>query len=71
MAAFLSEISCGPIVTRKIGLMAMALLILFTESLNVGFAIRVEEFLAALLPRDFEFGCSDVPIRPTFPGNGT
>ena len=47
------------------------LLILFTKSLNVGFAIRVEEVLAALLPGRFEFGCGDVPIRPTFLGNGT
>jgi hypothetical protein len=35
--------------------MAMPLLILFTESLDVRFAVRIEEFLAALLPRCFEF----------------
>ena len=45
-------------------------LILFTESLDVGFAVRVEELLAALLPRSSEFGRSDVPIRPAFLGNG-
>ena len=46
-------------------------LILFTESLDVRFAVRIEEFLAALLPRRFEFGSSDVPVRPAFLGNGT
>src|SRR5262249_11794302 len=38
----------------------------FTESLNVGFAVGIEEFLAALLPGRFEFGRRDVPIRPAF-----
>jgi hypothetical protein len=33
-----------------------AVLILFTESLDVRFAVRIEEFLAALLPRRFKFG---------------
>ena len=47
------------------------LLILLTERLGVGFPIRIEEFLAALLPRCFEFGCCDVPVRPAFPGNDT
>ena len=47
------------------------LLILFTESLGVRLAVRVEEFLAALLPCRFEFGRGDVPVRPAFPGNGT
>ena len=46
-------------------------LILFTESLGVRFAVRIKEFLAALLPRRFEFGRCDVPVRPAFPGNGT
>jgi hypothetical protein len=50
---------------------AIPLLILFTESLDVRFAIRIEEGLAALLPRSFEFGRRDVPVRPAFPGNGT
>ena len=45
-------------------------LILFTESLGVSFAVRVEEFLAALLPRRFEFGRGDVPVRPALLGNG-
>jgi hypothetical protein len=46
-------------------------LILFTESLGIRFAVRVEKFLTALLPRRFEFGLCDVPVRPAFPGNGT
>jgi hypothetical protein len=47
------------------------LLILFTESLDIGLAVRIEKFLAALLPRRFEFGGCDVPVRPAFLGNGT
>jgi hypothetical protein len=50
--------------------MAMPLLILFTESLDVRFAIWIEEFHAALLPRRFEFRRRDVPVRPAFFGNG-
>jgi hypothetical protein len=50
---------------------AIPLLILFTESLDVRFTIRIEEVLAALLPRRFEFGRCDVPVRPAFFGNGT
>src|SRR5271165_5668293 len=52
-------------------LFLMLLLILFTECLHVRFAVRIEEFLVALLPRRFEFGRGDVPVRPAFPGNGT
>jgi hypothetical protein len=55
---------------RSVSLMAIPLLILFTESLDVRFAVRIEEFLAALLPRRFEFGRCDVPVRPAFFGNG-
>ena len=51
--------------------MAIPPLILFTESLDVCFAVRIEEFLAALLPRRFEFGRRDVPVRPAFLGDGT
>jgi hypothetical protein len=51
--------------------MPIALLTLFTESLNVRFAVRIEEFLAALLPRRFKFGRCDVPVRPAFFANGT
>jgi hypothetical protein len=47
------------------------LLILFTESLDVRFAVRIEEFLAPLLPRRFELGRCDVPVRPAFLGNST
>jgi hypothetical protein len=39
--------------------------------LNVRFAVRIVEFLAALLPRRFKFGRCDVPVRPAFFGNGT
>src|SRR5215510_13081603 len=46
-------------------------LILFTECLDVRFAVRIEEFLAALLPRRLEFGRCDVPVGPAFLGNGT
>ena len=46
-------------------------LILCTESLQVRFAVRIKEFLAALLPRRLKFGRCDVPVRPAFFGNGT
>jgi cytochrome bd-type quinol oxidase subunit 2 len=55
---------------RSMPLMAIPLLLLFTESLAVRFAVRIEEFLAALLPRRFEFGRCDVPVRSAFLGNG-
>src|SRR6266481_5542866 len=42
---------------------------LFTESLDVRLAVRIEEFLAALLPRRFELGRCDVPVRPALLGN--
>ena len=45
-------------------------LILFTESLDVRFAVGIEEFLAALMPRRFEFRRCDVPVRPAFLANG-
>jgi hypothetical protein len=48
-----------------------AVLILFSESLDIRLAVRIEEFLAALLPRRFQFGRRDVPVRPAFLGNGT
>jgi hypothetical protein len=59
---------------RRVGeylLFVGPVLILFTESLCVRFSVRVEEFLAALLPRRLEFWCCDVLARPAFPGNGT
>jgi len=46
-------------------------LILFAECLGVRFAVRIEEFLAALAPRRFEFGRGDVPVRPALFRNGT
>src|SRR5260221_6836595 len=51
--------------------MAIPLLILFTESLDVRLAVRIEEFLAALLPRRLEFGRCDVPVGPAFLDNGS
>src|SRR5271166_1514385 len=51
--------------------MGILLLVLFTESLDVRFAVRMEEVLAALLPRRLEFGRCDVPVWPAFLGNGT
>jgi hypothetical protein len=51
--------------------MAILLLILFTESLDVRLAVRIEEFLAALLPRRLEFGRCDVAVEPAFLDNGT
>src|SRR5580693_1426303 len=56
---------------RSMSLMAIPLLILFAESLDVRFAVRIEEFLAAFLPRRFEFGRCDVRVRPAFLGNST
>jgi hypothetical protein len=45
-------------------------LVLFAESLQVRFAVRVEKVFAALLPPLFEFGLGDVPVRPAFFGHG-
>jgi len=46
------------------------LLILLAQSLDVRFAVRIEEVLAAFLPRRFEFGRRDIPVRPAFLGDG-
>jgi hypothetical protein len=46
-------------------------LVLFTQGLGIRFAVGIEEFLSALLPRRFEFGRRDVPVRPAFLGNGS
>ena len=46
-------------------------LVLFTERLRVRFAVGIKEFLAALLPRSFEFRGGDVPVRPAFSRNGS
>jgi hypothetical protein len=56
--------------TEKILLMRTPRLILFADSLGVSFAVRIEEFLAALLPSCSEVGRRDVPIRPAFLGYG-
>jgi hypothetical protein len=39
--------------------------------MEVRLAVGIEEVLAALLPRRFEFRRCDVPVRPAFHGNGT
>ena len=57
--------------SRSTSLLSGWLLILFTDSLGVGFAVRIEEVLAALLPRRLEFGRCDIPVWPAFLGNGT
>ena len=52
-------------------MLTQTLLVLFSDSLGVGFAVGIEEFLAALLPRRLEFGRCDVPVRTAFLGHGT
>jgi hypothetical protein len=47
------------------------LLILFAKDFSVSLGIRVEELLAALLPKRFHFGSCDVPIRPAFLADGS
>src|SRR5262245_38362498 len=53
------------------GTTVASLLILFTESLGVCFAVWIKEFFAAFLPCGFEFGRGDVPVRPAFLGHST
>ena len=43
---------------------------MFTDHLGVGFAVRIEKLLTALLPGGLHFRRSDVPVAPAFPGNG-
>ena len=45
-------------------------LILFAESLDIRFAVRIEEILASLLPRRSELRRGDVPARPASHGKG-
>src|SRR5271169_7217077 len=45
----------------SVGQMAILLLILLTESLDIRLAVGIEEFLTALLPSCLEFGSSDIP----------
>jgi hypothetical protein len=61
--------SCGP--SQRRHRYHPALLILFRKNLGVGFAIRVEQVLAALLPRLFQLWRCNVPVRPAFLENGT
>ena len=53
----LPEGRLGLIPRRDFQLVLVLFLILFAQSLGVSFAVRIEEFPAALLPRRFEFGC--------------
>src|ERR1700693_3575892 len=48
--------------------MAIPLLILLTEGFGVRFAVWIEQFFAAFLPRRFQFGHCDVPVRPEAAG---
>jgi hypothetical protein len=52
-------------------LAATPLLILFTESLDGGSAVGIEEFLAVSPPRCFKFGRCDIPVRPALPEDRT
>src|SRR5271166_2398729 len=65
--------SCGWVMRRLLlrpGCAGQRKLILFTESLDVGLAVRIKELLAALLPRSLKLGRGDVPVRPTFRADG-
>ena len=53
----------------EIGNPTSRILVLFAQGLGVRFAVRIKEFLSALLPRRFEFGRCDIPIRPAFLGD--
>ena len=44
---------------------------LFTNSLGISFAVRIEEVLAALLPCRLELRRCDVPVGPAFLGDRT
>jgi len=54
----------------EIGNPTSRILVLFAQGLDVRFAVRIKEFLSALLPRRSEFGRCNVPVRPAFLGNG-
>ena len=49
----------------------LARLVLLTKSLDVRFAVGIEELFAALLPSCFEFWSCNVPVRPAFLSDGT
>ena len=66
----LGPYACGPL-PHALQPEMFTLLILFTESLGVRFAVRIEEFFAALLPRRLELGRCDVPVGPALPGDCT
>ena len=54
----------------EIGNPTSRILVLFAQGLGVRFAVRIKEFLSALLPRRSQFGRCNVPVRPAFLGNG-
>ena len=54
----------------EIGNPTSRILVLFAQGLGKGFAVRIKEFLSAVLPRRSEFGRCNVPVRPAFLGNG-
>ncbi len=54
----------------EIGNPTSRILVLFAQGLGVRFAVRIKEFLSALLPRRSKFGRCNVPVRPAFLGNG-
>jgi hypothetical protein len=41
---------------------SVALLILFTECLQIRFAVPIEEILASLFPLGFALGCRGIPV---------
>jgi hypothetical protein len=47
------------------------LLTLFAETLKIGFAVRIERLLVALLPCSSKFGRRDVPVWSAFPADST
>ena len=52
---------------REVERIQRQLLALFAESLSLGLAVWIEQFLAALLPGRFKFRRCDVPVRSAFP----
>ncbi len=71
VATIMQAMGSVPVRVFSAASLTQTLLVLFSDSLGVGFAVRIEEFLAALLPRRLEFGRCDVPVWSAFFGNGT
>jgi hypothetical protein len=57
---------CGPKPAARWPERSLRPLILFTESLNIGFALWVKDILVALLPSSLKFRRCDVPVRSAF-----